>query len=64
MLRFLQQKCRILYVYDKNDLFRVFLQKSALLKVSSLLQRRLCREQNLKFGPKSASEVTYFGNKF
>lgn len=29
-----------------------------------LVQRRLSRERNLKFGPKSASEVTYFGNKF
>ena len=29
-----------------------------------LVQRRLCRERNLKFGPKSAPEVTYFGNKF
>ena len=29
-----------------------------------LVQRRLCWERNLKFGPKSAPEVTYFGNKF
>ena len=29
-----------------------------------LVQRRLCRERNLKFGLKSALEVTYFGNKF
>ena len=28
-----------------------------------LVQRRLCRERNLKFGPKCAPEVTYFGNK-
>ena len=29
-----------------------------------MVQRRLCRERNLKFGPKSGPEVTYFGNKF
>ena len=29
-----------------------------------IVQRRLCREQNLEFGPESAPEVTIFGNKF
>ena len=29
--------------------------------LKSLVERRLCWERNLKFGPKSAPDVTYFG---
>ena len=43
--------CLTLYLFSGGD-----------LKI--LVQRRLWRERNLKFGPKSAPKVTYFGNKF
>ena len=39
-------------------------EETTVVLVILLVQRRLCRERNLKFGPKSAPEVTYFGNKF
>ena len=47
------------------QMFSVNTQPSQLLALFSILtQRHLCREWNLRFGPKSAPEVTYFGNKF